>query len=71
MPHDAEAFGNQFAPYRADPMAETMRAIAALRTDAGYARSYAQLLLDMVYGEQAAYATCLATLNELAGHLSR
>jgi predicted nucleotidyltransferase component of viral defense system len=70
MPHDAEAFGNQFPPYRADPMAETLRAIAALQTDVGYAQSYARLLDDMVYGEKASLAACLGTLNELAGHLS-
>lgn len=64
MPHDAEVFGNKFPPYRDNPMVETLRAIAALRTDSGYAQSYARLLQDMVYGEKIDYAACLGTLNE-------
>jgi hypothetical protein len=50
MPHDAEIFGNQFPAYRADPMAETLRAVEALGFDSGYAQRYAEFQRDMVYG---------------------
>jgi len=70
MPHDAEAFGNQFPPYRANPMAETRRAVATLQTDLDYAQSYAQFLRNMVYGEKIELAACLGTLNELAERLA-
>jgi hypothetical protein len=66
MPHDAEAFGNQFPAYRAHPMAETLRAIEALESDPGYARRYAEFRRDMVYGDAVEYAACLSTLSELA-----
>ncbi|MBF0461512.1 MAG: nucleotidyl transferase AbiEii/AbiGii toxin family protein [Magnetococcales bacterium] len=69
MPHDADVFGNQFPPYRDDPLAETMRAVSALQTDGGYAQRYAHFLRDMVYGEKIVFAVCLDTLNKLAGHL--
>jgi hypothetical protein len=47
MPHDAEIFGNQFPAYRADPMAETLRAVEALGFDSGYAQRYAEFQRDM------------------------
>lgn len=69
MPHDAEVFGNQFPAYRADPMAETLRAVAALASDAGYARRYAAFCQDMVYGEAAEYAACIESLRALVRFL--
>ena len=69
IPHDVEEFGNQYPPYRADPLGETMKAIAALQTDAGYAASFDRLIEDMVYGEEPSFANCLETLNELVKSL--
>jgi len=65
MPHDAEAFGNQFPAYRVNPMAETLRALEALELDPGHARRYAAFRRDMVYGDTIEYGVCLSTLSEL------
>lgn len=69
MPHDAEIFGNQFPAYRADPMAETRRAVEALASDPRYAQRYAEFNRDMVYGDQPAYADAFATISVLAERL--
>ncbi len=69
MPHDAAVFGNQFPAYRANPMAETLRAIQALEADPGYAQRYAEFCRLMVYGETAEYGACMATLGELSEQL--
>jgi Nucleotidyl transferase AbiEii toxin, Type IV TA system len=65
MPHDAEAFGNQFPAYRVNPLAETLRALEALELDPGHARRYADFCRDMVYGVAIEYAACMGTLAEL------
>jgi predicted nucleotidyltransferase component of viral defense system len=65
MPHDAEVFGNQFPAYRVDPLAETLRAIAALEVSPTYTRRYADFCRDMVYGVAIEYAACMGTLAEL------
>ena len=48
-----------------------LKAVAALRSDPGYAKRYAQFSEDMVYGERIDFALCLDTLNELARHLPK
>jgi hypothetical protein len=65
MPHDAEVFGNQFPAYRVNPLAETLRAIAALEVRSGYRRRYTDFCRDMVYGVAPEYAACIGTLAEL------
>ena len=67
---DADAYGNQFPAYRANPMAETLRAIDGLLNDPTYMQRYDEFLRNMVYGNRADYAACLVTLKELAAHLS-
>lgn len=67
---DAEAYGNQFPAYRANPMAETLRAIDGLANDPNYSQRYEEFLRNMVYGDRVDYAACLDTLTELAAHLS-
>lgn len=70
MPHDAEVFGHQCPAYRADPLAETLRAVQALTADEGYARCYADFRRAMVYdGDAADYGDCLETLHELSARL--
>ena len=65
MRQDAEVFGNQFPAYRANPLAETQRAILALATDERYAQCYADFRRAMVYsGEAPDYGVCLQTLHE-------
>jgi len=68
---DAEAYGNQFPAYRANPMAETLRAVDGLANDPTYSQRYEEFQRDMVYGDRADYAACTATLRELAEHLTR
>ena len=70
MPHDAEIFGNQFPAYLADPLAETHRAVEALKSDARYAQRYAEFHRDMVYGDTPAYKDALATVTALAKRLA-
>lgn len=67
---DAEAYGNQFAAYRQNPMAETLHAIEGLQNDATYSQRYEEFQRDMVYGDRADYAACTATLREIAEHLT-
>lgn len=69
MPHDAEIFGNQFPAYRADPMAETLRAVQALASDPRYGQRYAEFQRDMVYGDQPAYMDSMVTISALAEQL--
>src|ERR1017187_7115437 len=54
---DAAAYGHQFPAYRANPVAQTLRAVAGLVADAGFARRYATFQRDMVYGESADFET--------------
>jgi predicted nucleotidyltransferase component of viral defense system len=67
MEQDAAEFGNQFPAYRDHPVAETRRAILALRHDPVYEERYTIFLRDMVYGEPALYAECLTTLKKIIG----
>jgi hypothetical protein len=48
MPHDAEAFGNQFPAYRVNPMAETLRALEALALDPSHASTRSVLFLAVI-----------------------
>ena len=71
MPHDAEVFGHQFPAYRANPMAETLRAMQALELDPNYARRYSEFRRLMVYGDRIDYAACIDTLKELTEQLHK
>src|ERR1035437_10296 len=44
---DAAAYGHQFPAYRANPVAETLRAVAGLVADPGFAGSYAAFQRDI------------------------
>ena len=63
---DAVAYGRQFPAYRANPIAETMRAVAGLIADAGFASRYAAFQRDMVYGESADFETAVGAVEVLA-----
>jgi hypothetical protein len=71
MEHDADEFGQHLPAYRGDPVAETLRALTGLQGDVDYARSFAHLLDDMVYGKRIAFETALATLAEVAAQLKK
>lgn len=66
---DAVAYGHQFPAYRDNPIAETLRAVAGLAADPGYAVRYATFRRDMVYGERPEFAEALATVTALATSL--
>jgi hypothetical protein len=59
---------------RAAPLAETLRAVDGIATDADFARDYANFHWDMVYGEAADFKTAApqkgATMNCSAGDTS-
>lgn len=69
MRADAEAYGNQFPAYRADPPAETMRAVDGLAHSDAYRRRYEEFERLMVYGDVIGYAACLETLRELSRYI--
>lgn len=66
---DAEAYGNQFPAYRQEPLVETLRAVEGLATDPSYAHRYGEFQRLMVYGAEADYSKCVATLRDLANHV--
>jgi hypothetical protein len=67
---DAEAYGNQFPAYRADPMRETLRAVGGLAADPDYARRYAEFERLMVYGDVVEYSACISTITGLSEWLA-
>lgn len=69
IPDDVKAYGNQFPAYRENPVAETLRAVKGLATDARFADDYKTFLRDMVYGEAVEFKTALATVSSLADGL--
>jgi hypothetical protein len=71
MENDAEAFGNQFPVYRADPLGATHAAIAALKADPAHARRFASFQRDMVYGERVEFASAMAELETLLEGVNR
>jgi Nucleotidyl transferase AbiEii toxin, Type IV TA system len=66
---DAAAYGHQFPAYRANPVAETLRAVAGLVADPGFAGRYAAFQRDMVYGERADFETAVAAVVALAAQV--
>src|SRR5450759_2058164 len=66
---DAAAYGHQFPAYRANPVAETLKAVAGLVANPGFAARYAAFQRDMVYGESADFETAVATVVALAAQV--
>jgi predicted nucleotidyltransferase component of viral defense system len=66
---DVEAYGHQFPAYRDNPVAETLRAVAGMAADPGFAKRYTTFLRDMVYGEGYKFEEALATIAALASRL--
>ena len=66
MQSDAETRGHEFPAYGANPLAETLRAIAGIAASAEYAADYAVLQRDMVYGARMEFEEAIATLKALA-----
>ena len=66
---DIEAYGHQFPAYRDNPIAETLRAVAGMSSDPGFAQRYTSFLRDMVYGDTPDFETALSTVASLARRL--
>lgn len=66
MQSDAETRGHEFPAYGANPLAETLRAVAGIATNKEYAADYAILQRDMVYGPNVDFGTAITTLKTLA-----
>jgi predicted nucleotidyltransferase component of viral defense system len=66
MQGDAESRGHEFPAYRDNPLAETLRAVAGITADPGFASGYATFQRDMVYGERVEFETAIETLKALA-----
>ena len=71
MNADAETRARAFPAYRADPLAETLKAIHAMAADGAFAAAYADFSRDMVYDEAPEFDAAIATLAALAQHLQR
>jgi len=71
MIDDAKTYGRDFPAYEANPLAETLKAIDGIATDADFAKNYATFQRDMVYGDGPDFATAMKTLKDLAGHLKK
>lgn len=69
MRADAEVYGHQFPAYRKDPIAETLRAVAGMAADPGFANRYTAFLRDMVYGDSQRFETAVLTIADLARRL--
>lgn len=69
MQSDAQEFGSQFPAYLSDPLAQTKRALAALKSGAQYAQHYDEFLRLMVHGDKPPYLAALATIASLVRRL--
>jgi predicted nucleotidyltransferase component of viral defense system len=69
MQADAADYGDQFPAYREDPLRETLRAVEGLAAGGGYARQYGEFQRLMVCGDEAGYAVCIASLQDLSAWL--
>ena len=67
MLSDAAEFANQFPAYRENPMHETRRALAALKSEERFARQYTEFLDLMVYGDKPSYTDALLIVEAIAG----
>ena len=61
---DAETRGDKYPAYRADPLAATREAIAALKSEEDYAQRFDSFQSEMVYGEAVTYSDGMAMLGE-------
>lgn len=66
MATEREGYGKRFPAYFSDPMATSLSAIDALRSDPAYRRCYEDFQRQMVYGTSVDWDDGLATLAALA-----
>jgi predicted nucleotidyltransferase component of viral defense system len=66
---DAATRARDYPAYQADPLAETLKTIAAITASSDVAADYANFVRDMVYGDVVDFRTAGATLTRLSEHL--
>ncbi|MDQ0562242.1 hypothetical protein QO004_004047 [Rhizobium mesoamericanum] len=66
MKADAESRGGEYAAYKADPRAETLRAYDVMARDGKFAEGYAKLLGEMVYGEKPEFGSAFEKVQKIA-----
>jgi arginyl-tRNA synthetase len=67
MVADAELRGKDFPAYRADPVAETLKAVEGIAAGPQFRSDYANFCRDMVYGDDVPdFDTAIGTLKTLA-----
>ena len=71
MADEAATRAEDFPAYKANPLAETLKAIDGIAASADYAADYATFRRDMVYGKGVDFETAVATLKELGKHLRK
>lgn len=71
MDTEAATRAEDFPAYKADPLAETLKAIDGIVASPDHAADYETFRRDMVYGAGADFETAVATLKDLRGHLQK
>jgi hypothetical protein len=71
MTDEAARRADDFPAYKADPLAETLKAIDGIAASADYATDYGTFRRDMVYGGGVDFAVAIGTLKELGEHLRK
>lgn len=66
MKVEAEGRADDYPAYKADPRAETLRAIEIMSSDAGFAEDYRELLGDLVYGDKPEFSSAFAAIQRFA-----
>jgi hypothetical protein len=63
---DASTYGDHFPAYRANPLAETLRAVERIASDPGFATGYDTFKSEMVCGDVPDFNTAMSALTSLA-----
>lgn len=71
MTDEAAQRADDFPAYKADPLAETLKAIDGIAASADYAADFATFRRDMVYGGGVDFETAIGTLKGLGEHLRK
>jgi len=69
MQDDAATRGGEFPAYQADPLGETLRAVAIMAGNPEFAAAYSRLLDDMVYGVKPEFGEAIEAVQSFAKRL--
>ena len=70
MKDDAATRGDDFPAYRADPLEQTLQAVAAMAVDRAFAAQYSILMEAMVYGDKPTFEDATAVVQGFADRLA-